>query len=365
MVRGAGSRMLYRRILDILLVTVVCVMSGTLECSHPRLSETEAHGQLLYTRMCAVCHGRGGEGYSADQAPALRQPNFLASVSDTFLRNAISNGRPGTTMSAWSTTHSGPLSPADVEAVMAFIRTWEQKPRALLDQRPLLGEPVRALKVYTAQCDKCHGVRGIGGPNIHIGSPQLLTDATNGFLRYAIREGRSGTLMPAFGETLGQAGIDDVIALVRSWEGPNAAAMQIPPPPTPTPPLPLGPVPLNPHGPAPVGFRTFPATTPAEIIKGQLDRKARMALLDARAPSDYINSHIAGAVSVPFYEPEPYFAELPHDAWIVCYCACPHAESSTLAKKLVDQGFTKVTVLDEGLGYWSSKNYGIHTGTDP
>src|SRR5579862_4702306 len=78
--------MLYRRILEILLMTAVCVASGTLECSHPRLSETQAHGRDVYVRMCAVCHGRGGEGYSADQAPALAQPDFLASVSDDYLR---------------------------------------------------------------------------------------------------------------------------------------------------------------------------------------------------------------------------------------------------------------------------------------
>jgi cytochrome c oxidase cbb3-type subunit 3/ubiquinol-cytochrome c reductase cytochrome c subunit len=90
-----------------------------------------------------------------------------------------------------------------------------------------------------------------------------------------------------------------------------------------------------------------------------------MALLDARAPSDYSTEHIAGAVSVPFYDPEPYVNALPRDAWLVCYCACPHAESGTLAKKLVDKGFTKVTVLDEGLGVWRARKYGTHTGWDP
>jgi cytochrome c oxidase cbb3-type subunit 3 len=357
--------MLYRRILEILLMTAVCVASGTLECSHPQLSETQTHGKELYGRMCAVCHGRGGEGYSADQAPALAQPDFLASVSDVYLRNAISLGRPGTTMSAWSTTHSGPLSKGDVDAVIAYLRSWEQKPRKALDERPLAGDASRGMATYVAQCNKCHGARGIGGPNIHIGSPLLLADATNGFFREAIRGGRSGTLMPAFGKTLGDVAIDDVIALIRSWQSSNAALLQLAPPPVPTAPLPLGPVPLNPHGPPPVGLHSFPKTTSAEIVKEQLDHKARMALLDARAPSDYIGSHIAGAVSVPFYEPEPYFDQLPRDTWLVCYCACPHAESSTLAQKLVAHGFTKVTVLDEGLGYWSSKNYGIHNGTEP
>jgi len=357
--------MLHRRLLEILVIVAACIASGTLECSHPRLSETQAHGQAVYVRMCAVCHGRGGEGYSADQAPALAQPDFLASVSDSYLRKAISAGRPGTTMSAWASAHTGPLPPADIDAVVEFIRSWEQKPRAALDETRVNGDIARGQVLYAAQCNQCHGARGIGGPYLHIGSPILLGDATNGFLRYAIRGGRKGTLMPGFEKTLGATGVDDVITLIRSWETINAAVLQLAPPPAPTAPLPLGPVPLNPHGPEPVGLRVFPATTRADVVKGQLDRKARMALLDARAPSDYVNQHIIGAVSVPFYEPEPYFDQLPKDTWLVCYCACPHAESGTLAKKLVDKGFTKVTVLDEGLGFWSTKGYGVHAGTEP
>jgi cytochrome c oxidase cbb3-type subunit 3/ubiquinol-cytochrome c reductase cytochrome c subunit len=90
-----------------------------------------------------------------------------------------------------------------------------------------------------------------------------------------------------------------------------------------------------------------------------------MALLDARAPSDYANQHIAGAVSVPYYDPSPYLQKLPKNAWLVCYCACPHAESGELAGKLVAAGFSKVTVLDEGLGVWNGKGYSVHTGTKP
>ena len=90
-----------------------------------------------------------------------------------------------------------------------------------------------------------------------------------------------------------------------------------------------------------------------------------MAILDARAPSDYMNQHIAGAVSVPFYDPSPYLDKLPRNSWLVCYCACPHAESGSLASKLVQAGFKKVTVLDEGLGAWTAKHYPVKNGQDP
>jgi cytochrome c oxidase cbb3-type subunit 3/ubiquinol-cytochrome c reductase cytochrome c subunit len=316
--------------------------------------------------MCAVCHGRTGDGYAADQAPALANREFLASASDEYLHAAIANGRGGTTMSAWSNARGGPLSPADVDAIVSFLRSWEVGPRASLDERPRAGDVGRGAEAFDRQCLQCHGKNGTGGPNVHIGGSELLASASDGFLRHAIRRGRAGTPMPAFGIALGDDPIDDIILLLRSWQARPAPIAR--PVAARTPPLPLGPVPLNPHGPEPEGFvaqGSGAGTTRVDAIKAQLDRGARMALLDARAPSDYMREHIAGAVSVPFYEPDPYFSGLPRDAWLVCYCACPHAESGQLAQKLVSKGFTKVTVLDEGLGVWRSRKYPTQSGLDP
>ena len=318
-------------------------------------------GAELYGRMCAVCHGKNGEGYKADQAPRLAHPDFQASVSDEQLREAIKNGRSGTTMSAWAKDRAGPLSPEDIEEVIKFLRTWRTSAKVALDERPLGGDVARAEVLFARECVRCHGARGVGGPNVHIGNPQLLQLASNGYLRYAIKNGRPGTLMPSFSQTLGDAGVEDLTSLLRTWATPAPP----PPPPAPPPPIPLGPVPLNPRGPDPVGFKATPATTPMNIIHEQLQRGARMALLDARAPSDYINQHIAGAVSVPFYDPAPYLAQLPKNSWLVCYCACPHAESGQLAAALLAAGFKKVTVLDEGLGAWAGKKYPLSSGEKP
>jgi cytochrome c oxidase cbb3-type subunit 3/ubiquinol-cytochrome c reductase cytochrome c subunit len=138
------------------------------------------------------------------------------------------------------------------------------------------------------------------------------------------------------------------------------------PPQVPPTPIPLGPVPLNPFGPEPDGFGAFPAgKTTVDQVKKALDHGARLAILDARAPTDYAQEHIAGAVSVPFYDPDPYAPKLPKDAWIVCYCSCPSAESGALCQKLHDKGFTKLTVLEEGLGVWKSRNYQTRTGSNP
>jgi cytochrome c oxidase cbb3-type subunit III len=339
------------------------VAGGVLECRHRPASELEARGGELYGRMCAVCHGPSGEGYKADNAPAIAHPGFLATASDAYLREAIANGRMGTTMSAWGVEHGGPLVAADMDAVLAFMRSWDRGTRVDLDESPVGGDVSRGTATFSRSCASCHGGRGVTGKAIHIGDTAFLTSASNGFLRYAIQNGRPGTGMPAFADSLGKDGIEDVMALLRSWQVDSPRVLHAPP--ARPPPIPLGPVPLHAKGPEPQGFRASPATTPADVIKAQLDRGAKMALLDARAPSDYTREHITGAVSVPFYDPDPYIDQLPKDAWLVCYCACPHAESGQLAGKLGAHGFTKVTVLDEGLGVWKNRGYGTHTGLEP
>ncbi len=352
-----------RPLLECAIVLFACIASGTLECGGEPPTKVVQRGEHLYGRMCAVCHGPTGAGYAADQAPDLAHPRFLASVTDEYLRNAIANGRTGTTMSAWSTARGGPLSPADVDAIVAFVREWQTRPRAVLDERPAAGDAARGGDVFTRECERCHGHEGTGGPHVHIGNLDLLSSASDGFLRYAIRGGRPGTVMPSFEAALGDPGVEDVLAQLRRWQARAVAAPR--PPIARPPPIPLGPVPLFPQGPDPVGFLAHPLTTPLKVVKEQLDRHARIGLLDARAPSDYLYEHIAGAVSVPFYDPDPYLAALPKDSWLVCYCACPRAESGTLAKKLLDKGFTKVTVLEEGIGVWKAQKYPTRTGVDP
>jgi cytochrome c oxidase cbb3-type subunit 3/ubiquinol-cytochrome c reductase cytochrome c subunit len=360
---GLLQDMTRRPLLATLLVLVACIGGGTLQCTWVSQTPVQSQGGALYGRMCSVCHGRAGQGYRADEAPALRHPQFLGSATDDFLRNAIMNGRHGTTMSAWANVRGGPLSRTEVDAVVAFIRTWDQPTHPVLDERPNAGNAANGLAIFEKECIKCHGVNGTAGPNVHIGNPELLSSASNGFLRHAIRMGRRGTTMPGFEAKLGDEGVEDVVALLRKW-----LADSVPPPPPPPakpPPIPLGPVPLNPSGPEPIGFKAWPGTTPADVIKAQMDRHVRVVLLDARAPSDYTYEHLAGAVSVPFYDPDPYFAALPKDVWLVAYCACPHAESGQLAQRLTSKGFKKVTVLDEGLGFWKSKGYGTSKGLAP
>jgi cytochrome c oxidase cbb3-type subunit 3/ubiquinol-cytochrome c reductase cytochrome c subunit len=340
--------------------TTALAAPSDLDASDVARPVSAAHGAQLYARMCAVCHGAEGEGYLADQAPALAQPDFLATVSDEFLSFAIAVGRRGSTMSAWQTDHGGPLSPDDVRDVVAHLRSWQKQPALTPADNLIIGEAERGRRIFKQRCAQCHGAKA---PYVHILNRQLLFHARPAFLRHAIQHGRPPTKMPAFQQALGDQAIEDVVAYLRnlpSWPIPGEVPGNAAPPP-----IPLGPVPLNPRGPEPRGFHAFPANTSVDVVGPALARGARMVLIDARTPSDYANSHIAGAVSIPFYDPSPYLDALPRDTWLVCYCGCPHAESSALAKQLVEADFRKVTVLDEGLGVWGEKMYPLRSGLAP
>jgi cytochrome c oxidase cbb3-type subunit 3 len=317
-------------------------------------------GAQLYAGMCAVCHGENGEGYKADQAPMLAHPDFLASVSDEFLRIAIAHGRPGTTMSAWGTELGGPLHTDEVLAVIAFLRSWQKQPALALDDTLKPGDGARGLAIFKRECTECHGEKG---KYLKLINPELIQSASPGFLRQAIRKGRVNTKMPGYEAKLGAQAIDDLITYLKNLPAAvkraNTNALIEPAP------IALGPVPLNPRGPEPKDFVIYPAMTPVAVIAREYDRKARMAILDARAPTDYAVDHVAGAVSVPFYDPSPYLEKLPKKTWLVCYCGCPHAESGSLAMKLMAAGFEKVTVMDEGLWEWKEKGHPMRQGQKP
>lgn len=82
-------------------------------------------GKKLFTMHCSGCHGPNGEGAVA---VALNNPGLLAG-SDTYLFETISRGRRATMMEGFAkaTAAHPALSTAEIEAIVSYIRTWEEK----------------------------------------------------------------------------------------------------------------------------------------------------------------------------------------------------------------------------------------------
>ena len=120
----------------------------------------------------------------------------------------------------------------------------------------------------------------------------------------------------------------------------------------------------NPQGPQPA-FEAKTDYIKVDDVKKQLERHATMVIIDARPPSDYARMHIAGAISVPFYEVEAYAKQLPKDRYILSYCGCPHAESGKVRDALRVLGYPRTAVIDEGLLAWRDRGYPVRGGPKP
>lgn len=316
-------------------------------------------GAAHYEEYCALCHGAEGEGYAADNANALANQDFLVSVSDEFLRVNIAEGHPGTPMAAYHESRGGPLDDVKLANLVAFIRGWQEEPTASLTE-PGEGDIERGAEVYSRRCASCHGDEGQGVSAVSLNNPQFLATASDAQIRHAISEGRRGTPMPAFAGDLSPRTLDDLTALIRSWERDTEEREIVAPE--------MGPdLVIHPDGEAPEFSELREGRyVPSTEVAAALEQGRRLVILDARPPSDYVMFHIPGAVPAPYYEIEELAARIPKDGtWVIAYCACPHAASGRVMDYLRDEGFPNTAVLDEGVLVWRDEGFPIVEGEEP
>lgn len=316
-------------------------------------------GAELYAKYCAFCHGKQGEGFVADEANALGNQEFLKSATDDFIIQGIKRGRPGTPMSAWGKKYGGVLEDSDVQALLAFIRAWQVEESVEISDKPIKGDSKAGAKTYEAMCAKCHGDKGQGGTAVSINNPFFHETASDGYIRYAVSEGRPGTPMRSFKRQLLAGEIDDLVAYVRTLKTDVKA----------------GPVEqdvdatfskgrienavLNPEG-MPAEFHPhMDRYVPADTVYAALAAGESFVILDARPYNDYLKAHVRGAISVPFYDVDKAAAQLPRDRWIIAYCVCPHAMSGKALDRLRELGFEKTAILDEGFYEWALRGYPV------
>lgn len=348
----------YARFLVLVALLCACGPAGRVEQPRSLTAEQRA-GAELYVRYCALCHGESGEGYAADAATRLNGQSFLRTATDELLRTAIARGRIDTAMAAYSREHGGPLDDAQIDAIVAFIRTWQEGPPIDVGGVEVRGDPERGARLFTERCASCHGTLGEGASAQSLRAPSFLHTASDGFLRYAIVHGREGTPMPAFGGELEPRAIDDLVAFLRRMERePDAVPAHLSPPS-------LDDVPLlrHPEGPTPTFTLREGRYVSAVQVRDAIEQRSRLIVLDARPTSDWLRRRLPGAIPVPYYDIEPIIERLPRDGtWIVAYCGCPHAASGAVVDALRAAGFENTAVLDEGVYHWIDQGYPTESG---
>lgn len=233
-------------------------------------SANHNRGRDIYAKTCAVCHGDGGNGGNWTSGMALKPRDFTSEQARTLNRagmiETVTQGRPGTPM----VSYASQLSKQDIEAVVDYVRaTFMQAapeipglsgtyahgtphattvsaslaPTTKADMKVplpngLKGDLRRGGDFYMRNCNTCHGAGGNGdGPrayfinpkpaNFHL--PQYRERLNRPALFAAIRDGKLGTEMPAWGKVLSPQQLADVSEFVfQSFIAPQSSAKKKP-----------------------------------------------------------------------------------------------------------------------------------------
>ena len=137
-------------------------------------------GGALYADNCSACHGVFGEGGPNPALPGdiilpISTAEYLKVRTDETLRNVIALGQPNIGMSPYGDENGGPLNGDQIDAIVAFMRSWETNPPVdELPEYPVVGGNQatsggtgfsgQILPIFESRCSACHNAdRPLGG----------------------------------------------------------------------------------------------------------------------------------------------------------------------------------------------------------
>jgi mono/diheme cytochrome c family protein len=183
-------------------------------------------GQELYSQNCALCHGEFGEGgpnpsRAGDIIFPISTAEYLKTRDDSTIRSITTQGQPNYGMSPFGSAFGGPLDDDDIDAIVAFIRSWEANPPVELPPEIVVdveeSEPLDTIKVYEQLCSQCHGLNGEGGIGPAFENSQFQATRTDTQLINAINLGHDATSMIGWGDVLSAEQIQQMVLLIRQF----------------------------------------------------------------------------------------------------------------------------------------------------
>lgn len=197
-------------------------------------------GAVLYADNCAVCHGEQGAG----RVGATLAKDWPSIRPDMTVRAIIAQGVRGSPMPAWSNEFGGPLSDAEIDALVQYILSWQTGGAPVFSPAPTAtlipeltpvpqveGNISRGAVLFGENCDMCHGPNGAGrvGATLAKDWGGIRPDLS---VRTTIANGIAGSAMPAWstdrGGPLGDTEINDLTAFVLAL-GESGQVVQVSP----------------------------------------------------------------------------------------------------------------------------------------
>ena len=192
-------------------------------------------GQGLFAQNCSPCHGDFGEGGPNPTLPGdiiapISSSEFLKTRDDTTLHAIIAQGQPNFGMSPFGTAFGGPLEDNDIDAIVAYIRSWEANPPVELPpgiEQPAAGNiPLTGPEIYAQLCSQCHGQKGEGGIGPALDASQFQVSNTDQDIFDKINMGHKATAMIAWGDFLTSTQIEQLVSFIRTLPSSTSGAGQ-------------------------------------------------------------------------------------------------------------------------------------------
>jgi mono/diheme cytochrome c family protein len=189
----------------------------------PRLADREPAFGVLYRDHCAGCHGADGR---LGPSRPLNDAVYLALVPRERLRAVVAEGVPGTAQPAFARAAGGPLTDAQIDALVGgVLDAWARRDAAPLDAPPYAvaaggrGDAGRGAAVYRTACARCHERDGAPGPRAGpVRDPSYLALVSDQYLRTAVIAGRPDLGMPDWrGYVPDQPLTDQQVSDVVAW----------------------------------------------------------------------------------------------------------------------------------------------------
>lgn len=181
-------------------------------------------GQELFIANCATCHGDFGEGGINPARPGdiiapISTAEYLKTRDDATLRNIIAQGQPNFGMSPFGSSFGGPLDDDEIDALVAFIRSWEENPPVELPPEVTIEQiTLSGADIFLELCAQCHGSDGEGGIGPSFLTEEFKATYTETLLFETINEGHEATAMIGWGEVLSADQIQQLVEFIRQME---------------------------------------------------------------------------------------------------------------------------------------------------
>jgi mono/diheme cytochrome c family protein len=124
-------------------------------------------------------------------------------------------------MSPFGSTFGGPLDDEEIDAIVAYIRAWEENPPVELPPEIKISQDTVSLdasQIYADLCAQCHGPNGEGGIGPSFQDPQLQATRSDEQLFDTINLGHEATAMIGWGDILSAEQIQKLVELIREFK---------------------------------------------------------------------------------------------------------------------------------------------------